>query len=38
MIGRPTVQPNCHYSMGDYLYDVLGWLTPAFCDIGLYAR
>jgi len=23
MIGRPTVQPNCHYSVTDYLYDVL---------------
>ncbi len=23
MIGRPTVQPNCHYSVRDYLYDVL---------------
>ena len=24
MIGRPTVQPNCQYSIRDSLYDVLG--------------
>jgi hypothetical protein len=23
MIGRPTVQPNCQYSIKDYLYDAL---------------
>jgi hypothetical protein len=23
MIAHPTVQPNCHYSVRDYLYDVL---------------
>jgi len=26
MIGRPTVQPNCHCSVRDYLYDVLASL------------